>query len=385
LQKYTIIRTDRPNSKQSGGTAIAIRNNIKHEVISHPSSVNNSTIEFTIIKLLSSEDQNGKTFIVSIYATPDNKKVFIDELNNLFIKLNLSNPNNSFIIAGDLNSRRIDWGDSSTNERGKYLIRWEKELAPRYQTKIFATNGPSYTPNNSYLDCCITNLTICDLTNNKIQTVDYDSDHRALLFTVQLRSTIQLKQVIKKFNFKATNWSQFSKFLAKNCNPSPPDDRNLSNTEIDYLVETTTKSIREAIVSTVPQFKKQDKELRKEFSKSITCYWSNQLRQVNHRDPNAFFPKINRMLRPKQNIEIANQIIKSDSDLITNKTILQKLPNKSSSGPDELPSIVLKHLPDNLIHTITILFNNALNNAYFPKAWKEAKVLPLLKKKQRSN
>ncbi|CAG5075612.1 Similar to ORF1: Nucleic-acid-binding protein from transposon X-element (Drosophila melanogaster) [Cotesia congregata] len=256
---------------------IAIRNNIKHEVISHPSSVNNSTIEFTIIKLLSSEDQNGKTFIVSIYATPDNKK-----------------------------------------------------------------------------------------------TVDYDSDHRALLFTVQLRSTIQLKQVIKKFNFKATNWSQFSKFLAKNCNPSPPDDRNLSNTEIDYLVETTTKSIREAIVSTVPQFKKQDsifkylnsrikklqnnksslitklhilqrqhqshlhqqeiqnikqmiklikEELRKEFSKSITCYWSNQLRQVNHRDPNAFFPKINRMLRPKQNIEIANQIIKSDSDLITNKTV----------------------------------------------------------------
>ncbi|CAD6218236.1 GSCOCG00011426001-RA-CDS [Cotesia congregata] len=86
------------------------------------------------------------------------------------------------------------------------------------------------------------------------------------------------------------------------------------------------------------------------------------------------------MLRPKQNIEIANQIINSDSDLITNETILQKLPNKSSSGPDELPSIVLKHLPDNLIHTITILFNNALNNAYFPKAWKEAKVIPLLKK-----
>lgn len=46
----------------------------------------------------------------------------------------------------------------------------------------------------------------------------------------------------------------------------------------------------------------------------------------------------------------------------------------------ESPPIVLKHLPFKLISSLTILFNNAINNNYFPTLWKTAKVLPILKK-----
>lgn len=35
---YDIIRTDRPNSKNGGGTAIVIRKNINYDVIKQPSS-----------------------------------------------------------------------------------------------------------------------------------------------------------------------------------------------------------------------------------------------------------------------------------------------------------------------------------------------------------
>lgn len=51
LQKYTIIRTDRTSNKLGLSTAIVIGDNIKFEIISHPSSNNNTTTEFTIIKL----------------------------------------------------------------------------------------------------------------------------------------------------------------------------------------------------------------------------------------------------------------------------------------------------------------------------------------------
>lgn len=60
--------------------------------------------------------------------------------------------------------------------------------------------------------------------------------------------------------------------------------------------------------------------------------------------------------------------------------ILKKLPNKTSYGTDEIPSIVLKHLPKKIVKELVILFNNSLNKNYFPNQWKTAKVIPFLKK-----
>lgn len=65
--------------------------------------------------------------------------------------------------------------------------------------------------------------------------------------------------------------------------------------------------------------------------------------------------------------------------------VLKKLPNKVSSGLDDIPPIVLKHLPASIINSYTILFNNALNRYYFPTSWKRAKVLPVYKKGKNPN
>lgn len=46
--------------------------------------------------------------------------------------------------------------------------------------------------------------------------------------------------------------------------------------------------------------------LRKEFNKSVADYWKGQLKQINYKDPIAFFPKINRLLRNKKLIAIEN-------------------------------------------------------------------------------
>lgn len=62
------------------------------------------------------------------------------------------------------------------------------------------------------------------------------------------------------------------------------------------------------------------------------------------------------------------------------KRIFSTLNNKTSYGVDNIPNIILKHIPDLLISQYCTLFNNSLNNKYFPSSWKFAKVLPILKK-----
>lgn len=60
--------------------------------------------------------------------------------------------------------------------------------------------------------------------------------------------------------------------------------------------------------------------------------------------------------------------------------LFRKLNNKKSAGTDGIPNIVLKNLPLSMIYDYNIIFNNCLNNCYFPKEWKTARVVPIPKK-----
>ena len=65
------------------------------------------------------------------------------------------------------------------------------------------------------------------------------------------------------------------------------------------------------------------------------------------------------------------------------KIIFFKLNNKKSSGFDDIPNILLKRLPNKIKWYYTVLFNNALNNTYFPRKWKKAKLIAITKKKKK--
>ena len=54
--------------------------------------------------------------------------------------------------------------------------------------------------------------------------------------------------------------------------------------------------------------------------------------------------------------------------------------NKKSSGFDGIPNISLKRLPNKIKWYYTVLLNNALNNTYFPRKWKKAKLIAITKK-----
>lgn len=62
------------------------------------------------------------------------------------------------------------------------------------------------------------------------------------------------------------------------------------------------------------------------------------------------------------------------------RTIFKQTNTKISSGIDHIPNIVIRHLPVCMAREYCTLFNNMINNSYFPVGWKTAKVFPILKK-----
>lgn len=59
--------------------------------------------------------------------------------------------------------------------------------------------------------------------------------------------------------------------------------------------------------------------------------------------------------------------------------LIKNVNNKESVGKDRIPNCVLRKLPRIFAEISTILFNNCLTNGYFPRAWKEAVIIPIPK------
>ena len=63
--------------------------------------------------------------------------------------------------------------------------------------------------------------------------------------------------------------------------------------------------------------------------------------------------------------------------------IIEKLPNKSSSGHDEISNSLLKRIGKSILQPLQIIFNNSMAEGEFPDAMKLANVVPLHKSKSR--
>ena len=65
--------------------------------------------------------------------------------------------------------------------------------------------------------------------------------------------------------------------------------------------------------------------------------------------------------------------------------IIQNLPNKKSSGVDQISNILLKQIGESILHPLTNIINESLSSGVFPDIMKIAEVIPLYKGKARDN
>lgn len=62
-------------------------------------------------------------------------------------------------------------------------------------------------------------------------------------------------------------------------------------------------------------------------------------------------------------------------------SISNSINNKKSSGLDSISNFIIKKFPNSAFDYLAIIFNNCINNGYFPNAWKTAKICPIPKKR----
>lgn len=308
IDGHKIIRTDRPGPNRGGGTAIVIKQQIEHTILTTPNSSSNKIIEYTLIKI---KLNNNKSLIIgSLYATSktDNKIVFTEEINSLFSKLNLSNTNNHYIIAGDFNARHTDLGDKTTKARGRWLINWENNNTVIYTTKIYAPWEPTFTTTQSVLDIGIidSRLKLRNLINNKLSTLPYDSDRKAILIEIDLEDTAWTARQDNNINtclYKKTNWKKFTKHLNDNYKIDIPNDRNLSTAEIDNYIEKIDDHIRDAIEKIVPTAT----------SKSNNNYYVTNKTEKLHKEKSFLLTKLH---QTQKNDPSNNRLVKHIKNLI---------------------------------------------------------------------
>mgnify|MGYP003549195105 CR=1 FL=1 len=53
---------------------------------------------------------------------------------------------------------------------------------------------------------------------------------------------------------------------------------------------------------------------------------------------------------------------------------------KKSSGFDGISNFLIKKFPDATLRFLVLLYNNCLNNCYFPTVWTTTKIIPIKKK-----
>lgn len=232
---YVTYRNDRiTDSRASGGVAIIIKKNIKHELLPDQ---NLSIIESIGVAV---HLQNAKIEIRSVYLPGGTENDAIKQHFKTDI-VKLTNRRCSFFNCGDLNAKHRMWNCSRANTAGKILHE-------TYQNHNFLILHPSthtyHSPRNncqpSTIDIVLTNG-LHDTSN--FETHTGDSDHEMVTFHTHLLGAPQRVLHRKIPLFKDTNWERYQRAVESRLQPLPNHTEIDSTTKIDQYVSTLTNAI----------------------------------------------------------------------------------------------------------------------------------------------
>ena len=112
-------------------------------------------------------------------------------------------------------------------------------------------------------------------------------------------------------------------------------------------------------------------------SKEITKEFANHFSSIGKRMADKISPSkrnINvylRKIRGSQHSIYFYPVTEHEIDLL-----LRNLPNKNSSGHDNISNKLLKELASSITYPLQIIFNKSLDEGYFPNSMKKADVVP---------
>lgn len=240
VKGYKVFRRDRL-SRRGGGTAVLVRDRFRCEEV----VLDTGAIESTAVCI---RRVNGSDIIVvSMYLCPG--VVFTGDFFNAVQHLAVGS---SVIIGADLNARHPYWGDPFANESGRNL---KDFLLASPDLDIRPTEGPtrSNAVLSSYIDFFLTTVDISMAGGDRLRTLDYESDHRAVEMVFSTGECV-LRGQDRRYDYDRIDVRKFRRVLAgKLADCGLPVDRNVSRAEIDETIGLMCGAFTDAIDGSVPK------------------------------------------------------------------------------------------------------------------------------------
>lgn len=236
IQGYTIYDTKHPDGTGHAGSAVIIRNSIKHY---ESPKYQTEQIQATNICV---KDRYGTLTISAIYCPPKHK-IKEDVYTQFFATLG-----SRFLAGGDYNAKHHRWGSRLVTVKGKELVK----CLNKNNLNILSTGKPTHWPYDltkmpDVIDFCV----VKGIPLNHLlieENFDLSSDHSPVL--VQISTDIIHKQKPASLTNRSSNWDLFRNLLEERININISLK---SAEEIDEAVENFTQNIQYAAWKATPE------------------------------------------------------------------------------------------------------------------------------------
>jgi len=235
IHNYSTYNTTHPDGTAHGGTAIIIRNNIKHY---EADKYQHEHIQATNIVI---EDWHGPITVSAIYCPP--KHTIKETHFSQFFQL----LGHRFIAGGDYNAKHQQWGSRLATPRGRELYKTVMKM----NLEAISTGEPTYWPTDpkkipDVIDICIAK----GLPNKNLQAescLDLSSDHSPVIITMS-------SQIIKKVKptvlcNKKTDWERFRSLLIETLQTGIPLK---TENDVTEAIELFNNCIQQAAWNSTP-------------------------------------------------------------------------------------------------------------------------------------
>lgn len=228
-----------------GGVAIAVRNTIRHSLLS---SFSTRIIDCIGVSV---ETTSGAINLISPYfpGTDVSQQAMIDFKRDI---QSMTRTNESYFICGDLNAKHRFWDCKRGNRagaiiydllgNGKFTISYPPEPT-HYPTQR------GYTP--STIDIVLTNGRH-DMTQPAVASPGLFSDHQPIEFYLHCEKVSQVPSHYVPC-YRNANWKLYQQFVAQNIDTAKFSLEHMTSTdEVDEMIKKLTGVIREAKDLSVP-------------------------------------------------------------------------------------------------------------------------------------
>lgn len=213
------------------------------------------------------------------------------DINDMNIIFGLKSADTQIIVGGDFNAHHPLWLSNTVSPNGTIIYNWYADNFSDLSISLNSSLHPTRHCNEShtYLDLFFVSSSLNIIYpagyTNHLKTVPFESDHDALILTISLNDNYFPSTPVTVNNYALTNWKNFNnKIEEKIKNIFFPCNRNLSNEEIDVLLEKITDILQNTINEEVPKTTiKQAGQIPLPNYILLVIKYKNKLRRIWHR------------------------------------------------------------------------------------------------------